>query len=210
MSDQIPSQSHFNQCITTEKGEPAYEGDCFAAHYQVYLPVSLEPGTYQHPSAVDAQNISSESYQSFLNNTVLSSDHLKLGAVRHDTRVGNNIYPYDLTQGEYAVLTNGVSHSISNSNEHSGQSTDTGLGYQHNENTGISYDHVLKVLEAPKSSKFWCKRTSNGPQCTICGQKCSREDNLKRHVRSRVCEKEWNRKTWIEQWIILEGMAVNA
>uniref|UniRef100_A0A0D2XL27 Uncharacterized protein n=1 Tax=Fusarium oxysporum (strain Fo5176) TaxID=660025 RepID=A0A0D2XL27_FUSOF len=76
MSDQIPSQSHFNQCITTEKGEPAYEGDCFAAHYQVYLPVSLEPGTYQHPSAVDAQNISSESYQSFLNNTVLSSDHL--------------------------------------------------------------------------------------------------------------------------------------
>lgn len=129
---------------------------------------------------------------------------------RHETRVGNNIYPYDLTQGEYAVLTNGVSHSISNSNGHSGQSTDTGLGYQHNENMGISYDHVLQVLEAPKSSKFWCKRTSSGPQCTICGQKCSREDNLKRHVRSRVCEKEWNRKTWIEQWIILEGMAVNA
>ncbi|KAJ9427816.1 hypothetical protein QL093DRAFT_2574072 [Fusarium oxysporum] len=188
MSDQIPSQSHFNQCITTEKGEPAYEGDCFAAHYQVYLPVSLEPGTYQHPSAVDAQNISSESYQSFLNNTVLSSDHL----MQLEQKTWGS-------QGEYAVLTNGVSHSISNSNEHSGQSTDTGLGYQHNENMGISYDHVLKVLEAPKSSKFWCKRTSNGPQCTIYGQEFSREDNLKRHVRNRVCEKEWNRKTWIEQ-----------
>ncbi|KAF5639355.1 hypothetical protein F52700_4207 [Fusarium sp. NRRL 52700] len=76
MSDQASSQSHFNQYITSENEKPTYEGDWLSAHYRLNSLRFLEPETYQHSRNGNVENRSSESYQSFLNNMVPTSDHL--------------------------------------------------------------------------------------------------------------------------------------
>ncbi|KAF5978799.1 hypothetical protein FBULB1_5997 [Fusarium bulbicola] len=76
MSDRVSSQSHFDQYITSENGEPAYESDWFPAHYQLDPLSFLEPETYQQSRNSNVENRSSESDQSFLNNMVPNSDHL--------------------------------------------------------------------------------------------------------------------------------------
>jgi hypothetical protein len=94
-------------------------------------------------------------------------------------------------------------------NQQFNRKTNNEFGCQDDDFIRIAYDLMLEDVRTGKSGRFWCKCMSDGFQCTICGTKCTRRDNLKRHVEKRTieCKTKWNEMTGVEQWGIFGGMA---
>ncbi|KAF4332343.1 kinase subdomain protein [Fusarium beomiforme] len=107
---------------------------------------------------------------------------------------GNGVGTYNYEQGAYAIPTNDVSHATFNFDQQFNEKfnqqprlpTNKEFEREDNDNFGISWGIMIEKLNSRNSIKFWCK--------PISGRTCDK------------CKVEWDRKDWIEQWRIYEGM----